>query len=158
MKRLRSRLLAILFLTAAYVFVWPAANVPYYAAVLLHLLAGIAMVVVLALSLASSCAWRRTRAHPDFHGDSQKRLAAALRARWRVRCGRRPAPFSVGRPAGIHGGQLSERRDSRRTLRDRCRARHDGRVVGANRSVAAREPNPESADRACNHGCRGRRL
>jgi Tfp pilus assembly protein PilF len=53
MKRLRSRLLAVLFLTAAYVFVWPAANVPYFAAVLLHLAAGLVLVVVLALSLRS---------------------------------------------------------------------------------------------------------
>ena len=53
MKRFRSRLLAILFLTAAYIFVWPAANVPYFAAVLLHLVAGIVLVVVLALSLRS---------------------------------------------------------------------------------------------------------
>jgi|HubBroStandDraft_1064217.scaffolds.fasta_scaffold00663_14 tetratricopeptide (TPR) repeat protein len=53
MKRLRSRLLAVLFLTAAYVFVWPAANVPYYAAVLLHLAAGLVLVVVLALSMRS---------------------------------------------------------------------------------------------------------
>src|SRR5580658_4584797 len=53
MKRLRSRLLAVLFLTAAYVFVWPAANVPYFAAVLLHLAAGLVLVVVLALSMRS---------------------------------------------------------------------------------------------------------
>jgi len=53
MKRFRSRLLTILFLTAAYIFVWPAANVPYFAAVLLHLVAGIVLVVVLALSLRS---------------------------------------------------------------------------------------------------------
>lgn len=53
MKRLRLSLLAVLFLTAAYVFAWPAANVPYFVAVLLHLVAGLVLVVVLGLSLRS---------------------------------------------------------------------------------------------------------
>ena len=47
MRRLAMMLLAVLFVTAAYLFVWPAANVPYFAAVILHLLAGIAFLFFL---------------------------------------------------------------------------------------------------------------
>ena len=43
--------LAVLFVTAAYLFVWPAANVPYFVAVLLHLLAGIALLICLVFAL-----------------------------------------------------------------------------------------------------------
>jgi len=50
---IRKLLLFVLFLTAAYLFAWPAANVPYFAAVLLHLLAGVALVIVLASSFRS---------------------------------------------------------------------------------------------------------
>lgn len=45
-RNLITALLYILFLTAAYVFTWPAANIPYFAAVLLHLVAGIVLVIV----------------------------------------------------------------------------------------------------------------
>ncbi|HXW56472.1 MAG TPA: tetratricopeptide repeat protein [Candidatus Cybelea sp.] len=51
MSRTRTLLLFLLAVTAAYVFLWPAANVPYFAAVLLHLAAGVAFVVVLAFFL-----------------------------------------------------------------------------------------------------------
>src|SRR5271155_2268713 len=51
LKRLRSLLLAILFLTAAYVFTWPSANVPYFGAVILHLLAGVVLLVTLVFTL-----------------------------------------------------------------------------------------------------------
>src|ERR1700733_6226951 len=51
MNRLIVILLALLFVTAAYLFVWPAANVPYFAAVILHLLAGIALLIFLAFAL-----------------------------------------------------------------------------------------------------------
>jgi Tfp pilus assembly protein PilF len=47
MRRLASILLVILFLTATYVFAWPSANVPYFGAVILHLVAGVAFLVAL---------------------------------------------------------------------------------------------------------------
>jgi tetratricopeptide (TPR) repeat protein len=50
-KRFSSILLGILFVTAAWVFVWPAANVAYFAAVLAHLAAGVALLVVLVFTL-----------------------------------------------------------------------------------------------------------
>jgi tetratricopeptide (TPR) repeat protein len=53
MRRLASLLLAILFLTAAYVFVWPSANVPYFAGVILHLGAGVLFLLTLAFALRS---------------------------------------------------------------------------------------------------------
>jgi Tfp pilus assembly protein PilF len=51
MRRLISILLSVLFATAAYLFVWPAANVPYFAAIIVHLLAGIALLIFLAFAL-----------------------------------------------------------------------------------------------------------
>jgi Tfp pilus assembly protein PilF len=51
MRRVTVVLLAVLFVTAAYLFVWPAANIPYFAAVILHLLAGIALLVFLVFAL-----------------------------------------------------------------------------------------------------------
>jgi len=51
MKRLASILVAALFLTAAYVFAWPSANVPYFGAVMLHLVAGMVLLVTLAFAL-----------------------------------------------------------------------------------------------------------
>ena len=51
MKRFASILLVILFLTAAYVFAWPSANVPYFGAIILHLLAGIVLVAVLIFAI-----------------------------------------------------------------------------------------------------------
>ena len=50
-RRLRAVLLAALFLTAAYLFAWPSANVPYFAAVILHLVAGIVLLVFLVFGL-----------------------------------------------------------------------------------------------------------
>jgi tetratricopeptide (TPR) repeat protein len=50
-RRLTSILLAVLFLTAAYVFAWPSANVPYFGAVILHLLAGVILLVTLVFAL-----------------------------------------------------------------------------------------------------------
>src|SRR6202041_521424 len=51
MKRLIHLSLAILFLTAAYVYAWPSANVPYFAAILIHLITGIAFLVLLTIGL-----------------------------------------------------------------------------------------------------------
>jgi Flp pilus assembly protein TadD len=51
MKQLIHVCLALLFLTAAYVYAWPSANVPYFAAIVLHLLAGIAFVILLSVGL-----------------------------------------------------------------------------------------------------------
>ena len=51
MRRFTSISLAILFLTAAYLFAWPSANVPYFAAVIAHLLAGIVFLILLAFAL-----------------------------------------------------------------------------------------------------------
>jgi Tfp pilus assembly protein PilF len=51
MKRLTYVLLAVLVLTATYVFAWPSANVPYFAAIILHLLAGVALLAVLIFAL-----------------------------------------------------------------------------------------------------------
>src|ERR1700674_3889338 len=51
LRRLASILVVILFLTAAYVFAWPSANVPYFGAVILHLLAGVLLLVALGYTL-----------------------------------------------------------------------------------------------------------
>src|ERR1700727_1112411 len=51
MKRLVHVCLAILFLTAAYVYAWPSANVPYFAAIVLHLFTGIAFLILLTFVL-----------------------------------------------------------------------------------------------------------
>jgi hypothetical protein len=51
MKRSASILLAILFLTAAYVFAWPSANVPYFGAVLLHFIAGVLFLVAMIFAM-----------------------------------------------------------------------------------------------------------
>jgi Flp pilus assembly protein TadD len=53
MSRIRTLLLLVLVVTAAYVFAWPAASVPYFLAVLLHLVAGIALAAAIAISSRS---------------------------------------------------------------------------------------------------------
>jgi Flp pilus assembly protein TadD len=53
MGRTRTVLLFVLFFTAAYLFAWPTPNIPYFAAVLLHLVAGVALVAGLAVFLRS---------------------------------------------------------------------------------------------------------
>ncbi len=50
-RRFRAVLLAVLFFTAAYLFAWPSANVPYFAAVILHLVAGIVLLIFLVFAL-----------------------------------------------------------------------------------------------------------
>jgi tetratricopeptide (TPR) repeat protein len=56
MRRLISLLLATLFLTAAYLFAWPSANIPYFAGVIIHLGAGVLFLLTLAFALRS--VWR----------------------------------------------------------------------------------------------------
>ena len=51
MKRLIHILLIVLVLTAAYVYAWPSANVPYFGAIILHLLAGVAFLALLIFTL-----------------------------------------------------------------------------------------------------------
>ena len=51
MRRAVAMLLAILFLTAAYIYAWPTASVLYFAAVIVHALGGVALVVLLVLAL-----------------------------------------------------------------------------------------------------------
>jgi Flp pilus assembly protein TadD len=51
MKRAASILLAVLFLTATYVFAWPSANLLYFGAIILHLLTGVALLVALVFTL-----------------------------------------------------------------------------------------------------------
>ncbi|MGH9747988.1 MAG: tetratricopeptide repeat protein [Candidatus Acidiferrales bacterium] len=51
MKRAVPTLLALLFLTAAYVYAWPSASIPYFAAVILHVLGGVALLIVLVFTL-----------------------------------------------------------------------------------------------------------
>ncbi len=51
MKRAVAILLAILFLTAAYVYAWPTASVPYFVAVIAHVLGGVAIVGLLVFGL-----------------------------------------------------------------------------------------------------------
>jgi Flp pilus assembly protein TadD len=51
MKRLTNILLIVLVLTAAYVLAWPSANVPYFGAIILHLLAGVAFLGLLIFTL-----------------------------------------------------------------------------------------------------------
>ncbi len=53
MSRLPTALLFLLVVTAAYIFAWPAAHIPYFAAILLHLAAGVALVAALAFFLRS---------------------------------------------------------------------------------------------------------
>src|SRR5271156_852070 len=53
MRRISSLLLAMLFLTAAYLFAWPSANVAYFAGVVLHLVAGIIFLITLAFAARS---------------------------------------------------------------------------------------------------------
>jgi Flp pilus assembly protein TadD len=50
-QRFGAILLAVLFLTALYLFAWPSANVPYFTAVILHLLAGIVLLIFLVFAL-----------------------------------------------------------------------------------------------------------
>jgi hypothetical protein len=50
-RRALSALLGISFLTAAYVFAWPSANVPYFAAIVIHLLGGLALLLLLLVAL-----------------------------------------------------------------------------------------------------------
>src|ERR1700678_4586362 len=52
MKRLIHLFLAILFLTAAYVYAWPSANVPYFAAIVIHLVTGIIFLILLTFGLS----------------------------------------------------------------------------------------------------------
>jgi Flp pilus assembly protein TadD len=52
MKRLIHLSLAILFLTAAYVYAWPSANVPYFAAIVIHLVTGIIFLILLTFGLS----------------------------------------------------------------------------------------------------------
>jgi len=47
MRKLARILLAALFLSAAYLFAWPSATLPYFAAVVLHLVAGVAFLITL---------------------------------------------------------------------------------------------------------------
>jgi Flp pilus assembly protein TadD len=51
MNRLIRICLAILFLTAVYVYAWPSANVPYFGAIIIHLVTGIALLVLLTFGL-----------------------------------------------------------------------------------------------------------
>ena len=51
MRRALLFLTAILAITALYLFAWPAANVPYFAALVVHLLTGIAFLVVFVVAL-----------------------------------------------------------------------------------------------------------
>ncbi|MGA8224759.1 MAG: tetratricopeptide repeat protein [Candidatus Acidiferrales bacterium] len=51
MRRFATCLIVLLFLTAAYVFAWPSANVPYFGAVILHLISGIILLVTLTFAL-----------------------------------------------------------------------------------------------------------
>src|SRR5580700_5724890 len=51
MRRLINVLLAVLALTAAYVYAWPSANVPYFGAIILHMFAGLAFLAVLIFTL-----------------------------------------------------------------------------------------------------------
>src|ERR1700722_3770994 len=51
MKRLIHLSAAILFLTAVYVYAWPSANVPYFAAIVIHLVSGIIFLILLAFGL-----------------------------------------------------------------------------------------------------------
>src|SRR4029077_851763 len=53
MRRLSSLLLATLFLTAAYLFAWPSANIAYFVGVVLHLVAGILFLTTLAFAARS---------------------------------------------------------------------------------------------------------
>ena len=56
MRRLTRILLAALFLSAAYLFAWPTATVPYFATVILHLIAGV--LFLCALIFVFGAIWR----------------------------------------------------------------------------------------------------
>jgi tetratricopeptide (TPR) repeat protein len=51
MKRATPSLLVVLFLTAAYVYAWPTASVLYFAAIIVHVLAGLALLIALVFTL-----------------------------------------------------------------------------------------------------------
>ena len=51
MKRATLILTALLFLTAAYLYAWPTASIPYFAAIILHVLGGASLLVLLLLTL-----------------------------------------------------------------------------------------------------------
>ena len=51
MRRAVSALLGILFISACYVFAWPTASVPYFAAIVLHLVCGLALMALLIFAL-----------------------------------------------------------------------------------------------------------
>ena len=51
MKRAATALLAILFLTAAYIYAWPTASVSYFAGIILHILAGAALLIALIFAM-----------------------------------------------------------------------------------------------------------
>src|SRR5277367_1751912 len=66
MKRATTILLAVLFLTAAYLYAWPTASIPYFAAIIIHVLGGASLLVLLIFTLkkllrssppASKIAW-----------------------------------------------------------------------------------------------------
>ncbi len=52
LRRAAFALLAILFLSAAYLYAWPSANIPYFAALILHLVGGVALALLLVFLLA----------------------------------------------------------------------------------------------------------
>jgi len=60
LNRFSSWLLALLFLTAAFVFAWPSANLVYFAAVLVHVFGGVLFVVLLAFAFRRI--WTRSSA------------------------------------------------------------------------------------------------
>jgi tetratricopeptide (TPR) repeat protein len=51
MKRLTNILLIVLVSTAAYVYAWPSANVPYFGAIILHLFGGLAFLALLIFTM-----------------------------------------------------------------------------------------------------------
>ncbi len=103
MKRAIAILLPTLFLTAAYIYAWPTASVPYFAAIIVHVLGGSGAGRSShpctgedsrqggscdKSRLVPDCVRRNARCDPDFHRHSPHRMAASLHPHRRLR-GRR---------------------------------------------------------------------
>ena len=168
MKRLTHILLIVLVLTAAYVYAWPSANVPYFARDRSAFVRGLGLRGAADFHIASDSAEGPTASRLgwlllalggilgcalDLHRHAACGMAAALRAHRCVRGGLRACLFPAGRcRRGFLAGGFASGMHSRRVVFGRRRADHRGCLVVAHGSVAALASNSKSSDRACGDG------
>src|SRR5271170_1659707 len=162
MKRLIHLSAAILFLTAAYVYAWPSANVPYFAAIVIHLVTGIIFLILLTWTLAhtppfpggvadwldSAGLWRRARNRFGFYRHAARGVASAVHSYWSVRDGRSHAFFRLGRQTRLARERNSRWRGPQRDLCDCGGADCVWRVLAAHRSVGTVAPHRKSGHRS----------